>query len=332
MCLMRVFLSYASENRARAEEIALALKAMGHRVFLDADQLKGGEDYNQVIREQLAQADRFLFLISPHAVEPGAYTLTELRAAQERWPHPRHHVLPVLLQPTEMDSIPTYLKAVTIFQPAGNVAAEIAGHIGPARRWNRPLIWAAGGILLVGAGVAAMRLIPGVATWGPGVKEAPAGSRFVSRIAESDFVTQFVLNVERTEYRLDPTARFPTDRGDVVDVNRVAFGKLADGTPAFSVRIGVTNTNQQPILLDLTPRFFELLDNRGQKAELQFFCCEAKGEMLGPAQQREIQLIYRSRGGWQGKETSASLIHFHVSGLLPLARGTWTFRPLATAN
>ena len=137
--------------------------------------------------------------------------------------------------------------------------------------------------------------------------------------------------IERTEYTLDPTARFPTDRGDVVQLERLAFGKLSDGTKAFNVRVSVTNTTDQPILLDLTPRFFELVDDRGRQAELLYFCCEAHGDSLGPGEQRQIQLIYRSAQGWEGKETTPGMIHFRISGLLPVVRATWSFRPLATA-
>ena len=75
--------------------------------------------------------------ISPHAIEPGSYTLTELRMAQERWPHPGRRVLPVMLEPTEIERVPAYLRAVTIFQPAGNVAAELAAHLPPRWRWSR---------------------------------------------------------------------------------------------------------------------------------------------------------------------------------------------------
>jgi hypothetical protein len=156
----------------------------------------------------------------------------------------------------------------------------------------------------------------------------------VSKIAEADFVSAFVFRpdlVERTEYTLDPTSRFPADRGDVVRLERLAFGKLADGTSAFSVRVSVNNVTDAPIQLDLTPRFFELADDRGRRAELLFFCCEAKGALLGLREQRQLHLIYRSEPGWEGKETTPGGIHFRVSGLLPVVRATWSFRPLATA-
>ena len=99
---MHIFLSYATEDRARAEEIALALRNDGHEVFFDREQLSGGEHYHQVIREQIAATDLFVFLISAHSVQAGGYTLTELRIAQQRWPSPSGRVVPVLLEPTPM--------------------------------------------------------------------------------------------------------------------------------------------------------------------------------------------------------------------------------------
>ena len=151
--LMHVFLSYASENRPRAEEIALALKADGHDVFFDSAKLSGGESYHQVIRKQIAETDLLLFLISPDSVQPGSYTLTELRMAEERWTSPAGHVVPILLEPTTMSSIPAYLRAVTIFEPKGNAAAEIAAHVARLARRRKPLLWSAAAVAFVAIAV-----------------------------------------------------------------------------------------------------------------------------------------------------------------------------------
>lgn len=324
---MHIFLSYAAENRARAEEIPLALANDCHEVFFDRTGLSGGEHYHAVIREQIAETDLLVFLISPHSVQAGGYALTELRAAQDRWPSPRAHVLPVLLEPTPMEEVPGYLRAVTFFEPKGNAAAEVAMHVkrlgerGSLRR--RGAVAAALVVLLAGAGAFLYY-----------ERFAPADATFVSTIAAADFVTGFVMppdSLERSEYTLDPTTRFPPDQGDVVRLERLAFGRLEDGRKAFSVRVSVNNTTDQPIQLDMTPRFFTLTDDRGQHAELLFFCCEARGDIIAPGQQRVVQLIYASAPGWEGKETVPGAIHFEISGLLPVVRASWTFRPLATA-
>jgi hypothetical protein len=114
-----------------------------------------------------------------------------------------------------------------------------------------------------------------------------------------------------------------------VILERITFGRISDDYNAFNIVVAVTNTTASPILLDLTDRFFELQDDQGRKAELLYFCCSAIGEPLGPDQQRQIQLLYRSPSGWEGKTLRARMIYFRISGLLPLLRGTWEFRPLA---
>ena len=73
---------------------------------------------------------------------------------------------------------------------------------------------------------------------------------------------------------------FPADRGDVVSVPRIAHGTLAERALGWNIRVRLTNPTDRPIQLDLNPRFFELGDDRGRKAELQFFCCEAHAELL----------------------------------------------------
>jgi len=324
---MKIFLSYSSKDRIKAEEVALAMQAEGHDVFFDREDLAGGEDFNAVIRQHIAAADLFIFLISPQSVRPGAYTLTELKLAREKWIHPGKHVLPVLLEPTAMAQIPAYLRGVTIFEPEGNLAAEIASHLGRSKR--RPAVIFGAAALLVAVVLAAM-LYPHIRQF-----IAVGGASFSQKVELSEFVSRFVFppgEIEKTEYALDPTSTFPSNRGDVVTLERIAFGRVSDGSKVFQITVAVNNTTTRPILLDLTHRFFELVDDRGLTAELVYFCCKASGESLGPGQRRQLQLLFRSPPGWEGKEISARTIYFRISGLLPLVSGTWTFRPLATAE
>ncbi|MFN0182224.1 MAG: toll/interleukin-1 receptor domain-containing protein, partial [Aquabacterium sp.] len=121
---MKIFLSYASEDRALAEEIQLALAGAGHEVFFDRESLPAGGDYHTRIKASVDGADAFVFLISPDSVAAGGYALTEMGYARANWPHPKAHVLPVLLRATPFDRIPAYLKSVTVLEPSGNAAAE----------------------------------------------------------------------------------------------------------------------------------------------------------------------------------------------------------------
>lgn len=123
---MRIFLSVASPDRAQAEEVSLALRGEGHIVFLDDHELPPGESYHLRIRKAIESADLMVFFVSPHSIHPKRYTLAELKFAQDKWPNPTGRVLPVLVASTEMNAIPAYLRAVSIYSVRGNIAAEVA--------------------------------------------------------------------------------------------------------------------------------------------------------------------------------------------------------------
>lgn len=121
---MNLFLSYASENCEVAKAIYFALVGAGHQVFFDHPSLLPSDNYDKRLSDAVKSADGLVFLISPNSVQIGRYTLTELKYAEHKWPHPQNRVLPVIVQPTDFKSIPAYLKAVTILEPVGNIAAE----------------------------------------------------------------------------------------------------------------------------------------------------------------------------------------------------------------
>ncbi|MGZ8196988.1 MAG: toll/interleukin-1 receptor domain-containing protein, partial [Burkholderiales bacterium] len=123
---VKVFLSYASEDRPVAEQISLALAAQGHDVFFDREDLPPGDEFHTRIRRAIETSDQFVFLVSAHALDAGSYTINELEIAQKTWPHPAGRVLPVLLRPTDLARVPNYLKSVTLLQTEGNVAAMVA--------------------------------------------------------------------------------------------------------------------------------------------------------------------------------------------------------------
>jgi hypothetical protein len=126
---MKIFLSFASEQRNIAEEVWLALEAEGHQVFYDKARLAAGLSYHSDIRKKLNSCDTFVFLVSPESTQPGKYTLTELKFAKKRWPNPSGKVLPVMLCSFRDVSLDPYLKAVTVLEPAGNIAAEVTAAI-----------------------------------------------------------------------------------------------------------------------------------------------------------------------------------------------------------
>ncbi len=126
---MRIFLSYASEDKSIAEPVAFALRNRGHHVFLDRDDLPEGGEYDARIERAIEQSDYLIFLISPSSVLRGRFTLTELEFARQKWRAADGNILPVMVNETPLIQIPAYLKSVTILEPRGNIAAEVASAV-----------------------------------------------------------------------------------------------------------------------------------------------------------------------------------------------------------
>lgn len=136
-----VFLSYSSEQSDSATRIELSLKEDGHSVFRDRSSLPAGEGYDARIRDAVEECEVFVFLVSRESVAPGRYTLTELGFAERRWSNPSGHVLPVIVEAVPRDSIPAFLRAVTILNPKGNLTAEVTAAVAfmTAPWWRRML-------------------------------------------------------------------------------------------------------------------------------------------------------------------------------------------------
>jgi sulfatase modifying factor 1 len=123
---MRVFLSYASEDRSRIEPIRYALAEQGHDIFYDREDLLPGEAFDSRIRSAIERSDLFVFFLTPHTVDAGSYTLNELSVCERRWPRADGRVLPVILADTPRQDIPPYLRSVTCLTPVGNITASVA--------------------------------------------------------------------------------------------------------------------------------------------------------------------------------------------------------------
>ena len=153
---MRIFLSYASEDRARIEPIRYALAEQGHDVFYDREDLMPGEAFDTRIRAAIERADLFVCFLSPYTVDAGSYTLSELAVAERMWPRADGRVLPVILADVPRQDIPAYLRSVTCLTPVGNVTASVADAVyqlarAHNRRRNRKLATWAAAILIPAA-------------------------------------------------------------------------------------------------------------------------------------------------------------------------------------
>lgn len=134
---MRIFLSYASQDRAVIEPIRYALAEQGHDIFYDREDLQPGDAFDSHIRRAIERCDLFVCFLTPNTVDAGSYTLTELAIAQRVWAHPAGRVLPVLLCAVPFDNIPAYLKSVTLLEPVGNVTASVSDAVYQIARSRR---------------------------------------------------------------------------------------------------------------------------------------------------------------------------------------------------
>lgn len=155
------------------------------------------------------------------------------------------------------------------------------------------------------------------------------------------FTTRFVLyseaspnpDIEQVEFDYEPGTLPEESIQEFILLDEVAFGILEPDAGGFSIRLVLRNTGEEPVILDLTERFFSLVDDRGQSAELVYFCCASRrGEILGEGQERIVQLYFRAPEGWFGKDLSADYILIRVDGLLPVTRLAWRMPTLAVAN
>lgn len=113
---MKIFLSYASEDRERAHLIAEALRDEGHDVY-------PAKNWPQDVRAAMRRAEAFVVLLSPAAVN-SPYVNEEIRQAlvSERF---AERVVPVVLQ--QSPHIPWILQTMEPIpaKPSPRTAAHV---------------------------------------------------------------------------------------------------------------------------------------------------------------------------------------------------------------
>lgn len=154
----RLFLSYSTDDRPVASRVAQALRNAGFAVFFDQNDLPPGGDFNERISRAIARSDAIICLISPGFIRAGAYTRSEVAAAELQWPSAVGRALPVMIEPVAFNQLPAWLASVTVLQPQGNPEADILTGVRRLRRWNQR--WR-----IVAAGLVTAVLIAAAASW-----------------------------------------------------------------------------------------------------------------------------------------------------------------------
>jgi TolB-like protein/Flp pilus assembly protein TadD len=131
-----IFLSYASADAAAALRIASALRGAGLEVWLDQSELRGGDAWDQSIRDQIGACALFIPIISAnaHARLEGYFRLEWKLAIDRshRMAHKQSFLLPVVIDDTRRsdDTIPPRFRELQWTRLAnGETPAEFIAHI-----------------------------------------------------------------------------------------------------------------------------------------------------------------------------------------------------------
>src|SRR5580658_5841167 len=80
-----VFLSYASQDAEAAQRLCNALRGAGIEVWFDQSELRGGDAWDQKIRQQIRDCALFVPIISAHTqARPEGYFRLEWKLAVDR--------------------------------------------------------------------------------------------------------------------------------------------------------------------------------------------------------------------------------------------------------
>jgi len=101
---VKIFLSYAHEDKPTILDINSALKAAGFDPWLDTDKLLPGQDWMEVIHHEIASANVVLFFLSNKSVSKEGYLNKELRLALDQaaeLPEDQIYLVPVRIEDVE---------------------------------------------------------------------------------------------------------------------------------------------------------------------------------------------------------------------------------------
>lgn len=119
---IRVFLSYASEDRDQAEELYDRLLEAGCEPWMDKRDILPGEKWTLSIYRAIRRADFFLACISPRAVGKRGFLQTEIKQGLSYWQEKLDddiYIIPVRLESCEVPEPLNQFEWVDIFEPEG---------------------------------------------------------------------------------------------------------------------------------------------------------------------------------------------------------------------
>lgn len=103
---MRIFISYSHRDKQAVAAIAERLRFDGHEIWVDALQLKPGDNISQRIMEGLEQADAIVFVISRNSLHSEWVQLEFSAIALQQISRRQQRIIPIRLDECE---VPSYL-------------------------------------------------------------------------------------------------------------------------------------------------------------------------------------------------------------------------------
>jgi hypothetical protein len=103
----KVFLCYAREDASTARRLFLALSKRGADVWIDSEQLTGGENWEDEIENAIRSSDHVVVLLSKHSLKKRGFVQRELKLAldaRDWFPDEQRYLIPVRLDDTPITS------------------------------------------------------------------------------------------------------------------------------------------------------------------------------------------------------------------------------------
>jgi hypothetical protein len=116
---MKLFIAHRRSQQHLADRLYHALRNEGYEVFFSGRTLRAGEEFRRRLVEEIHSSDIMLFLLSQDAVEPGAYTLSELNEFAGKW-RLANRLVAVPLHDVPTDMLPAALRETTILPIEGD--------------------------------------------------------------------------------------------------------------------------------------------------------------------------------------------------------------------
>ncbi len=105
---LRIFLSYQRQDEDRVRELAQKLSLADHKVWFDQE-LRGGQNWWDVILDNIEGCDLFLFVVSPSSMRSRACNL-EIAYADDLG----RKIMPIMVQKTEIVEAPTAIQLLQV--------------------------------------------------------------------------------------------------------------------------------------------------------------------------------------------------------------------------